>query len=481
MGKKPFIYCFKTPKKCYFYDFNTNAIVRVQQEVYTYLCNWMKTGHRKQTLNELESKVIELKSRGFLSDSHWKKIEHPATKFLNHYLNSSLQSITLQVTQQCNLKCDYCPYSGSFYNREHNNRKMTFDTAKKALDFYIAHSFDLPFMQIGFYGGEPLIEFELIKKLVTYCKNKCLGKPVRFFMTTNGTLLNEEIIDFLMAHNFVLTISLDGPQQYHDRNRHHIDNTGSFETVIRNISKLYSKYPNQKDNVLFNCVIDPNSDIKCINEFFIKEDMLRDYRVLFNTVSRDGIKDEEKFLPGEDYIQQYKFELFKLFYSKSGKVSDIDVSKIVESYFAQIKTSYANRKVTGLTEDYSHPGGPCIPGEHKLFVDVKGNLYPCEKVCECSNDMIIGTIEKGFDDMKVEKLLNIGKLTEEQCKNCWCAKYCFLCSAHMDQGKGLSTDLKLVHCNTAKKSVEEDFKDYCMLQELNGFDDDVLYLPEKEA
>ena len=338
--------------------------------------------------------------------------------------------MTLQVTQQCNLKCEYCPYSGGFYNRQHNNRKMSFEIAKKAIDFYFLHSFDIPDAQIGFYGGEPLIEFEMIRRIVEYCNNEYYGKKIRYFVTTNATLLTEEKLDFLMKNNFVLTISLDGPRQYHNKNRHRVDDTGSFDIVMENIKMVYRKYHDKKENIQFNCVIDPEADLKCINDFFIKEEALREYRVLFNSISREGIKEDDKFLPGDSYFEQYEYEVFKMMYSKYGKVKGIDVSNIVETYFWQIKTTYGDRKITGLHEEYSHPSGPCIPGVHKLFVDVLGNYYPCEKVCEESKDMIIGNVESGFDKSQVDKLLNIGKMTEVQCKNCWCAKYCFVCAVH---------------------------------------------------
>ena len=325
---------------------------------------------------------------------------------LVRYLHSSVESITLQVTQQCNLKCNYCPYSGSYYNREHSNRHMSFETAKQAIDFYIAHSFDIPVAHIGFYGGEPLIEYDLIRKIVEYCREKCFGKKIMYFMTTNATLLTEEVIDFLMENEFNLSISLDGPRNYHDRNRHRIDDSGSFDIVMQNIERLYKRYPEKKDNVQFNCVLDPTSDIKCINDFFMNEDMLKEYRVLFNSLSREGIKDNDKFVPNKDYLEQFEYELFKMFYSKSEKIEGID----------------------------------------------------------------------GFDLDKAETLLNVGKLTEEQCRDCWCAKYCYICTAHLDQGDGLSRELKQKHCAGVRKSIENDFKDYCLLHEMSGLDDDVIYL-----
>lgn len=389
----PYIHTFYTPKGYYFYDFNTNAIVRINKSVYDFLNEWEKNKDCPNSQSECGNIIDELKRAGFLSERHWTKIEHPATKMLDRYLHSSVESITLQVTQQCNLKCNYCPYSGSYYNREHSNRHMSFETAKQAIDFYIAHSFDIPVAHIGFYGGEPLIEYDLIRKIVEYCREKCFGKKIMYFMTTNATLLTEEVIDFLMENEFNLSISLDGPRNYHDRNRHRIDDSGSFDIVMQNIERLYKRYPEKKDNVQFNCVLDPTSDIKCINDFFMNEDMLKEYRVLFNSLSREGIKDNDKFVPNKDYLEQFEYELFKMFYSKSEKIEGIDVSKVVESYYLQIKTVYAQRKMSSFVEDFSHPGGPCIPGTHKLFVNVKGDFYPCEKVCECSADTIIGKVE----------------------------------------------------------------------------------------
>lgn len=476
MQGKPFIHCFKTYKNYYVYDFNTNAIIRIPENVYRYLGEAEGNGYEDDLDSNVKCVLESLKAQGFLGEHHWSKIEHPATKLLERYLDSSIQSLTLQVTQQCNLKCEYCPYSGSFYNRQHNNKKMTFEIAKKAIDFYFKHSYDMPYAQIGFYGGEPLIEFELLRQVVQYCQAEYYGKDIRYFITTNATLLTDEIIDFLMQNNFVLTISLDGPRQYHNKNRHKIDNSGSFDTVMKNIEKVYGKYPNKKDSIQFNCVIDPDADLKCINDFFVNEDTLKEYRVLFNSISRDGIKDEDKFLPGDSYFEQYEYEVFKMMYAKYGKVKGIDVSDIVETYFWQIKTMYKERKITGLCEEYSHPSGPCIPGVHKLFVDVMGNFYPCEKVCEESKDMVIGNVNEGFNEQQADKLLNIGKMTEEQCKNCWCAKYCFICAVHLEQGEIKNCVHRRKQCEKSRLTVEEDFIDYCTLQEINGFEEDIMIL-----
>lgn len=90
--------------------------------------------------------------------------------------------------------------------------------------------------------------------------------------------------------------------------------------------------------------------------------------------------------------------------------------------------------------------------------------------------MVIGNVRSGFDEQQVDKLLNIGKMTEEQCKNCWCAKYCFVCAVHLEQGKTVNAVKKLEHCVKARTSVENDFIDYCTLQEINGFDEEIMIL-----
>lgn len=112
---------------------------------------------------------------------------------------------------------------------------MSFETAKRAIDFYLEHSIDRSWAAIGFYGGEPLLEFELIKKCVDCLEGKIEGKQILFNLTTNGTLLEGEKAKFLKEHNFSVAISLDGSKKEPDACRKFLDGTGSFDTVIKNI------------------------------------------------------------------------------------------------------------------------------------------------------------------------------------------------------------------------------------------------------
>lgn len=112
--------------------------------------------------------VEDLKNNGYLSSNRVKETEHPATELLPYYINNKINFITLQITQNCNLRCSYCVYSGKYKNRAHSQKTMSKETAQKAIDYYISHSRDTKNLSIGFYGGEPLLCIDMIEYCVDY-------------------------------------------------------------------------------------------------------------------------------------------------------------------------------------------------------------------------------------------------------------------------------------------------------------------------
>ncbi|MFR9286073.1 MAG: radical SAM protein [[Clostridium] scindens] len=151
-------YCFSTPQNYYMYVRNINSIVRIKEEEFQELLNVKKAGN-------IDSPVVKkYKKLGIFIDNPVKIIEHPNTEILGFQAKYLCQQLTLQVTQQCNLRCEYCAYSGLYENRTHANKNMDFDTAKKAIDFFLNHSRDSKQITFGFYGGEPLLMFKLIKR-----------------------------------------------------------------------------------------------------------------------------------------------------------------------------------------------------------------------------------------------------------------------------------------------------------------------------
>ena len=157
MGKV-LIKCVQTPTQKYFYDRSLDSVVRVDDEEYQILKTVEKT---KQVPDGLLRRFV---NNGLLRETAIEEIEHPESENLHLLAEHYMGNLILQVTQQCNLRCKYCAYSGNYYNRSHTSERMDFETAQKAIDFYLARSDKADQLAVSFYGGEPLLEFELIKK-----------------------------------------------------------------------------------------------------------------------------------------------------------------------------------------------------------------------------------------------------------------------------------------------------------------------------
>ncbi|SFU40393.1 uncharacterized protein SAMN04487886_10201 [Clostridium sp. DSM 8431] len=325
----------------------------------------------------------------------------------------------LQLSQQCNFRCEYCPYSGGYINRSHSNKRMDLSTALKGIDFFISHSKNSKLLAIGFYGGEPLIEFDLIKKCIKYAEEKSEGKDVRFIITTNGSLLSKDVVEFLSKHNVDLTISLDGPEEIHDIHRKlALNNKGSFNKVINNVANIEKNYPDFFEKIQFNAVIDPQNDFCSIDDFFANNELVKDVSLTASIVSKNYSKSEISI--SKDYYRKTEYELFKIYYyALIRRKSTSKCSKIMLKSYTKALSFARNLVPQEKLSEKMHHSGPCIPGVRKLFIDTDGFFYPCEKVSETSNLMKMGHIDTGFNVSKVRKILNIGQVNDTACKNCW--------------------------------------------------------------
>jgi uncharacterized protein len=469
LKENPFIHLFRTPGGYYIYDVNCNSIIKVSQKIYEFF----SSGIDDSMLSDEEKRIIDkMYSDGFLSSRRITEIVHPQDEVLEYHLERKINMITLQVTQNCNLRCEYCVYSGNYENRGHSGKRMTFETAKKGIDFLISHSSDRNRIALGFYGGEPLIEFELIKKCIEYAEEKAEGKDIIFSLTNNGTLLTDEMIEYFQKHNVSLAISIDGPKEIHDKNRKFAsDGSGTFKTIYNNIMHFKKKYPEYSKKILFNMVIDRENDFSCINKYISNDEIFNDSMV--NAANLSDFYSKVEIKTSEDFLKNSNYERFKMYLSKLGRLDDSFVSKIVSGEYDNIKRKIdPHRPVQkGLPEKYHH-GGPCIPGVQRLFLNANGNFYPCERVSETSEMMKMGNIEEGFDFEKARKILNIGKVNEKSCINCWAIRQCGLCAAAADDLTSFSKDKKNSRCGSQRATTEDVLKNYCMLKEY-GHDFDV--------
>ena len=153
-----------------------------------------------------------------------------------------LTTVVLNINTGCNLACTYC-YKEDL-DVPMDGKKMNFDTARDAIEMLLAESPDQSRYNVVFFGGEPLSNMPLLKEVVSYAEERFAGLDARidFSLTTNATLLTEENVDYLNAHNVGIAVSMDGPEAFHDRNRITVSGKGTYATVVRKVEMLLSRY-----------------------------------------------------------------------------------------------------------------------------------------------------------------------------------------------------------------------------------------------
>lgn len=460
---KEFIHLFRTFQGYFLYDVNTDCIIKISPEIY----HNMEMGSISENVTNYKN---FLKQQGFLKTSRVEVIEHPVTEFLPYFLQTKIANMILQVTQNCNLRCEYCVYSGKYNNREHTNKRMSFHTAKRAIDFLLEHSKERDKIYIGFYGGEPLLEFELIKKCIIYAREVFEGKEVCFNFTTNATLLTEDKIEDIVKNDVRIMVSIDGPRHVHDKHRKFANNhAGSFDMAIKNLNYIKHKYPDYyKKCVTFNIVLDINNDLEDVLQFFHENELFEAGMCNVSFISDRNLKENSKEY-NEKFAAQMQYSLFKLYLQMIGKLKSTSAS-IFYSQIVKMReirdTSFAKR---ASLPQKGHRGGPCVPGVFRLFVTVDGRFFPCERVSESSCVCEIGDIENGYNIENIKKIVNIGKYTEEQCKNCWAYSYCTICIGDADGYEKISKEKILQNCEKVRKLTEETFLNYITLREI-GYD-----------
>jgi len=464
-NKLPLIHAFGVFDNLYVFDANANSILSLDEEQWR-VAREIEKG---KVTEEGQALIDSFRERNYFKSPEIRKIEHPDTDTMQYHLNRKMQRLTLQVTQECNLRCDYCVYSedGSYNTRTHARRSMDFETAKKAVDYVLKCSVDQNDVIFGFYGGEPLLELELVEKIIKYIKEKCGTKSVTLSMTTNGTLLTLDVYERLVQNDVTILISLDGPKAIHDSARKYPDGRGSFDDIVKNISAIQAKHPEAKDKLSFLAVTTPEIDDSCLDDLYKMDEIFPYYGVSLTYLSDTYIEREIKF--SEEFTAMSMQERVKLFLHMLGRLDKNKVSGIILDDAERIRMKYRElRRITELPTIFHH-GGPCLAGPQRLFLSVEGMYYPCERVSETSEVMKIGDVDSGVSVEKANIVNNVGKITEDECKKCWAILHCTMCAAHADDLVGFSKDKKLKKCATVKAQVEDMFKDVCFLK-THGYD-----------
>lgn len=438
IGDIPIIKTFASNKECYVYDAYTNRLLGVGKEIYCELCKLQKLGiaeYRKLGRTDRQyTDVIDLLDKGLFKSSFIERIEHPDAKYLREMIDRCINQLILGITSSCNFKCRYCHQAeGKGLALQ---KMMDKETAFKSVDFLYEHSKDAFEVTITFYGGEPLLNFDLIKSTVGYAVEKIRTKNIVFNMTTNASLINEEIADFLAANNFVLLISLDGDEKTQDKHRRYLKNgEGTFNSVWKNVLYIRDKYPEYfNSNVSFNAVVLQDENPINVLRFF-KENNISETSVTIRRADMNGI---------DYYVSSISL--------KNGSDDERLEGEMYKDFFERLSDK---KNIPPIW----HHNGPCVPAVRRLFVNADGEFYPCEKI-DSDPSCLIGTLNNGINIEKADVILNIGRLTEQECKSCWALRFCTICVHNCINSGTWSRFMKLKSCEIQKKNAVAFLKKY---------------------
>ncbi|WP_129597574.1 thioether cross-link-forming SCIFF peptide maturase [Anaerophilus nitritogenes] len=357
--------------------------------------------YKKEDIIEAIDEIKTLESEGLLYAEDVYQ-NHPA--FLNK--KPFIKALCLHIAHDCNIRCKYCFASQGDFKGQRS--LMGEEVGKKALDFLIEHSGSRRNLEVDFFGGEPLMNFEVVKKLVEYGRKreKETNKRFRFTITTNGVLLNDEKMKYINENMNNVVLSIDGRKNVNDYMRYTVDGSGTYDIIIPKFLKM-AKMRNGKDYFVRGTFTKNNLDFS--------KDVLHLADLGFDSTSIEPVVTD----PKEDYA-----------------LSEEDLKKIYEEYDLLAK-EYIKRKKEGKGFHFFHfmidlNQGPCVvkrlsgcgAGTEYLAVTPEGDLYPCHQFVG-NEEFCLGSVDNGISNQEIrENFKHAHVYSKEKCRDCWAKFYC---------------------------------------------------------
>lgn len=355
----------------------------------------------------------------------------------------NISAITLMVAQDCNLRCLYCYGDEGQY---HEKGFMTFDIAKKSIDFLMKNSISKR-VTVAFFGGEPLINFKLVKQVVAYCKNiECkYDKKTNFAMTTNCTLITKDISTFLKENHFGITVSIDGDESIHNTHRIYCNNKGSYKDVINGINILNENNISITARATaspFN--IDINKTITHLNSLNFKSIEFSEALNLFKTKS-DFDKLEKEY---SKMVKQYR-------------------GYILNNEYSKVKSNYTVMNILKDFHELQKRETFCAALINTITIDTRGYIYPCHRFVS-NKDYRLGNIKSGINQEIYSNMFKCEFKTSSRkvCSNCWAYNLCNGCCPNDNLSKtGSCNEPFEDKCRIFKKLAEDLLKLYVVLSD----------------
>lgn len=352
---------------------------------------------------------------------------------------SNVDSILFQVTGKCNLKCKYCCY-GDLYMDANLDTLISLSSVQRFFEYIAKYwesshhlSYNHP-IRIGFYGGEPLVNFKLIEEIVTLATEygRKYGIDFTYSMTTNGVLL-DKYQDFIAKHDFKLLISLDG-NEVNDQLRVDANNRPSFQRVFKNVKGLMKDYPDYfTKSVEFNSVLNQYSTVEEIHDFIFNE---FGKIPLIEPVSLNELNEEKQ----EEYKAIYSPYVEPPSLLPKRKERSPLYKELGFFFYYQLNNSYKHYcELLYQKTRYKKriPTGTCIPFFKKIFISSDNHIYACERI---GLQYILGSIDEEvhIDFNKIATLYNnYFEKIESQCNSCYSVADCGQCLFQMPMKNGI--------------------------------------------
>lgn len=425
-------------------DVNSGAVHIVDEIVYDVLDFYkelpldqiilkLKDKYSEESLKEAYAEIQELeKEKLIYSEDIYKEVIP-----LIERRDPVVKALCLHIAHDCNLKCKYCFAEEGEY---HGKRElMSLEVGKKAIDFLIKASGKRKNLEVDFFGGEPLMNFDVVKGIVEYARSieKEYGKNFRFTITTNGILLNDEIMDYINKNMHNVVLSIDGRKEVHDRMRPRAGGQGSYDNIVPKFQKL-AESRNQTDYYVRGTFTRYNLDFG--------KDVLHLADLGFKQISVEPVVAD----PSEDYA-----------------IQEEDLAGIFAEYEKLAKDIIERRK-NGQWFNFFHfmidlTGGPCVTkrlvgcgsGTEYLAVTPTGDLYPCHQFVG-QEQFKMGTVYTGVEKTSIRKdFEQCNVYNKPVCQNCWAKFYCSGgCVANSYNSHGDLITPYEIGCEMQKKRIE---------------------------
>ncbi|ACD22019.1 MULTISPECIES: thioether cross-link-forming SCIFF peptide maturase [Clostridium] len=440
------IHKFKQGENFFVLDVNTGAVHVVDELVYDLvddnklkskeeLIKTLNNKYEENVISEAYDEILELIDNGILySKDQYEDIAHSSMDDRDY-----IKAVCLNIIHGCNLRCKYCFADEGEYHG--HKGVMSLDVAKKAIDYVVKRSGPRKNIEIDLFGGEPTMIMDTIKDIIKYARDneKKWNKNIRFTMTTNATLLNPEMMDFMDKEMGNIILSLDGRKCVNDNVRIKADGSGSYDDIIPNIKEMIKRRTKGKTFYVRGTFTRNNTDfyedvMAMINEGF------------------DEISIEPVVLPDEHSLS----------------LREEDLETIFKNY-DKLYEEMAKRKREGKDEfNFYHfnidlQGGPCVykrisgcgAGFEYVAITPQGDVYPCHQFVG-NEEFKLGTIyDDTYDSELGKKFKEAHIYNKPKCRDCWAKFYCSGgCQANNFNFNG---DMKIpyeIGCKMQKKRIE---------------------------